>query len=117
MINENNFKFIKQSQEKIYQNLIAIFEDCIAADRSIVLNWYDERLDYNEVVADVIQINAMRRYFVIRYDLHSKKCYKVIPFKLIDIDSLETTDTYGKNILNPEELKLDLLVNFHEIKG
>lgn len=117
MINKENFNFIRQSQEKIYQNLIAIFEDHIAAGKSIIIGWYDEKFEYREANVSVIQINEASKYFVVRYRLNDKKCYKAIPFKYIDMDSFEFVDTYKTLKLIPAELKFDLLVNFHEIKG
>lgn len=112
-----NFKFIKQNQEGIYQNLIVIFEDCISTEKYIIIGWYDEELEYREARISVIQINKASRYFVVKYRLHSKICYKVIPFKLIDIDSFEFVNTYGNLKLIPAELKFKLLVNFNEING
>lgn len=112
-----NFKFIKQNQEGIYQNLIVIFEDCISTEKSIIIGWYDEKFEYREASVNVIQINEVSKYFVVKYRLHSKICYKVIPFKLIDIDSFEFVNWCGNLKLIPAELKFKLLVNFNEIKG
>lgn len=113
---KENFKFIKQHQEGIIQNLIAIFEDHIATKKSIIIGWYDKKFEYREASVNVIQINEVSKYFIVRYRLNDKICYKAIPFKYIDMDSFEFVDTYKTLKLIPAELKFDLLVNFHEIR-
>lgn len=115
MINKENFNFIRQSQEKIYQNLLAIFNEYV--DENIIIGWFDEKSDYKEANMTLLQTSAKSKYFVVEYHIHDKLHYKVIPFKYIDLDSIETlNDNIFSKICLPD-LKFKLLVDFNEIKG
>ena len=115
MFNKENFNFIKQSQEIIYKNLLAIFNEYI--DENIIIGWFDGKFDYKEAKMTLLQTNATSEYFVVKYYIHDKLHYKVISFKYIDLDSIETLNDneFSKNHLPYLEFKL--LVNFNEIKG
>lgn len=115
MINKENFNFIRQGQETIYQNLLAIFNECV--DENIIIGWFDKKSDYKEANMTLLQTSAKSKYFVVKYRIHDKLHYKVIPFKYIDLDSIETLNDneFSKNHL--PYLKFKLLVNFNEIKG
>lgn len=115
MINEENFNFISQSQEKIYQNLLAIFNEYV--NENITIGWFDEKFDYKEAKMTLIQTNAKSKYFIVKYYIHDKLHYKVIPFKYIDLDSIETLNYNTGNEIYLPNLKFKLFVNFHEIKG
>lgn len=49
----------------------------------------------------LLQTSAKSKYFVVEYHIHDKLHYKVIPFKYIDLDSIETLNDneFSKNHL------------------
>lgn len=115
MFNKENFNSISQNQEKIYQNLLAIFNEYV--DESIIIGWFDGKSDYKEANMTLLQTNAKNKYFVVRYHIHDKLHYKVIPFKYIDLESIETLNENEFSKIHLPHLKFKLLVNFNEIKG
>lgn len=115
MINKENFKFIRQSQEPIYQNLSVIFNEYV--DESIIIGWFDGKSDYKEANMTLLQTNAKSKYFVVKYRIHDKLHYKVILFKYIDLESIETLNENEFSKIHLPYLKFKLLVNFNEIKG
>lgn len=115
MINKENFKFIRQSQETIYQNLSVIFNEYV--DENIIIGWFDGKSDYKEANMTLLQTSAKSKYFVVRYHIHDKLHYKVLPFKYIDLESIETLNGNEFSKILLPCLKFKLLVNFNEIKG
>lgn len=65
----------------------------------------------------LLQTSAKSKYFVVKYHIHDKLHYKVLSFKYIDLESIETLNdnTFSKIYL--PDLKFKLLVDFNEIKG
>ena len=115
MISKENFNSISQNQEKIYQNLLAIFNEYV--DENIIIGWFDGKSDCKAANMTLLQTSAKSKYFVVEYHIHDKLHYKVIPFKYIDLESIETLNENEFSKIHLPYLKFKLLVNFNEIKG